>query len=129
MSALVPSAKLDVSPQIIDIAAYQDDTFLLELTVNKPDGTPADLTGAAVRMEVREAIADNDTVIAATATPTVIDGPNGRVDLKITAASMLNLRGAYVYDVQVESTLLMKQRTTAVRGLFSVAGDVTRPST
>lgn len=129
MSNLTPSGKLDLSPQIIDIAAYQDDTFLLELTVDKPDGTPVDLTGAAVRMEVRETFADNSAVIAATATPTIVDGPNGRVDLKITAAAMLNLRGEYAYDVQVESTLLVKQRTTAVRGRFSVTGDVTRPLT
>lgn len=108
-----------IYPKTHDLKCYRGQTWTQDIYL-KRDGIAVDLTGAAVKAQVRPS--DNAlTLIAEMACSVVAE--EGKITLGIDAATTSNLQdGIYRYDVRVtqDSTV-----TYYIEGLFVVKGRVT----
>lgn len=84
-----------------DLSYYQGDDELYQFALRrKEDGSPIDLTGAAISCQIRSGPADSKPIVA-TAVCTVLDGPNGVFSMVLASAMTEDLAGkTYRYDIQ-----------------------------
>lgn len=108
-------------PGQLDLFMYQGDTFIRTITWESPPGTPAaDLTGAAIKMQVRaapESVCPTVLFGIEVGTGIVItDGPNATFQITFSSAQTVLLVGSdpYIYDLQV--TPAGAGQTTILRG-------------
>src|SRR5215471_4450025 len=78
---------VEVLPAAVNLKFYAGDDFYLDVTVNNPDGTAADLTGRTVTAQIRAAAG------AATVTGNIIH-------LHLANADSAKLDGGYRWDCQ-----------------------------
>ena len=112
-----PRIAVGTLPSPVDLSLYQGDDFYLDLTVTNSDGSPADLTGATPKAQIRTTAADA-TVLAefvATITTNVIH-------LHLTAALTAPLSGPAVWDCQITTPDVV----TLVAGTVTIRPEVTR---
>lgn len=79
---------------------YRGDTWCRTWLFRDAAGDPVVLTGASARLHLRAA----DGTLAASADTSdgmTIDGPSGRVDMRIEATDMLLTPGNYAFDLEV----------------------------
>lgn len=119
------------APGKANITISQGDDDLREWVWESPPGTPVDITGATIRMQVREGPADSNPDLIGideSGTPdgqvTLSDPVNGTFETFInrTATKKLVGKQKYLYDVEVT---LAGARTTIVAGNVSVYLEVT----
>ena len=116
------------TPQLIaaayapcDITAYAGDTFKAQMTfTNLPGNTPLDLTGVALKMQIRL-----KATSAALETLSVGDGITIATNV-VTFSKALTIKGGnYFYDLQ--ATFPSGDIITYVAGKFTVVQDITDP--
>lgn len=116
-----------MSKNTLNLCALRGDTFTKTLAIQDDSGAPQDLTGATVRMHIRESV-HADTILAEISTVignAVIDGPNGQIVLNLDAATSAALPAScLVYDLEI--TLASGDVWTPIGGDFRVEADVTR---
>jgi hypothetical protein len=105
-------------PRTVNLVTYRGDDFAFALTVWNDDETPADLSSATLRAQVR-AVADADEILG---TVTVTVDANA-VDLHLTAATSADLPRAAVWDVEMVDA---GWTTTLAAGSLVTTADVTR---
>lgn len=111
-----------------DIEFKAGDTFNYDLQYLDSEGSPIDMTGMSVAMQVREAA--TSAVIAETATGGIVDAVNGQMTLTLSKTQTQNLlavedpRKTYAYDVEV--TFADTTVFTIVEGKVKVTQSVTR---
>jgi len=114
------------------IVCDQGKTFTRTLTYGSTTGgvfTPFDNSGMAARMQVRRTY---DTVLPAldlstTTGEIVLGGTNGNITVTVDAVTMEDLRGEYVYDLELVDTVATPDVVYGiVRGTFTVRPEVTR---
>jgi hypothetical protein len=114
-------AVLDARPSRVDLRIYAGDDVTVKVNVNNPDGTPADLTGATAKAQVRARAAD----VAALADFTTAVDASGFVLLGLDAAATAMLPAQCVWDCE-----LMfaggSPVTTIAAGSVRVRAEVTR---
>ena len=106
-----------MAAQTLDLYVEQGATFTLEFTWREPDtvdetgtvtavGAPHNLTGWDARMQFRPAQGATALLSASVATGEfAIDGPNGKVSLKLTDEQTDTLnRAKLLYDIELEDT-------------------------
>src|SRR5215467_13970444 len=86
-------------PAAVNLKVYQGDDTYLDLTVNNPDGTPADLTGRTAVAQIRPSARAAQTAAAFGAS---IAG--NVIHLHLAAADAAGLDGVYVWDCQAART-------------------------
>lgn len=107
----------------LNLSIDQGSTYELVLTVYQPDGSAMDLTGYAVRGQIRPTVA-SDTV-AAEFTGSVLDpATDGKLKVALTEEQTTALDLAqYVYDVEIYATGYVKR---VIQGKVAVSFEVTR---
>lgn len=114
------------------IVCDQGKTFTRTLTYGSTTAgvfTPFDNSGMAARMQVRRTY---DTVLPAldlstTTGEIVLGGANGNITVTVDAVTMEDLRGEYVYDLELVDTVAAPDIVYGiVRGTFTVRPEVTR---
>lgn len=114
------------------IVCDQGKTFTRTLTYGSTTGgvfTPFDNSGMAARMQVRRTY---DTALPAldlstTTGEIVLGGANGNITVTVDAVTMEDLRGEYVYDLELVDTVPTPDVVYGiVRGTFTVRPEVTR---
>lgn len=89
------------------LRAVRGATFVEPLTITNRDGTPTNLTGAALRWMAKARIDDADVAAKLTATSAggtivIVDAPTGSVRFAIPAATMDTLTpGRYAWTLEV----------------------------
>ena len=125
--AATPTAAADTTtptvsglPTPVNLALYQGDDFYMDLTVDNPDGTPADLTGAVASALIRSAPGAADPPMA-TITATV-DVALSVVHLHLPHTEAANLAaGGAAWDCQIATPDV----TTLAAGRVTVTAQVT----
>ena len=108
----------------IDLPLFQGDTFDGVVSVTNADGTPADLTGATAKAQIRRTYADSDPTVAAEIQCAIV--LPDRIYIKLSSAQTQALSGNYVWDLQL--TMPAVTVTTIVSGKVVVTPEVTRSS-
>lgn len=94
----------------------------------KSTGQPVDLSGYTAAMQIRRTPESTATLVSLTSANgggIVIDGPNGRVNIEISASTTGTFpAGKYVFDLVLTDTLSKKKRL--VEGAVRVDAGVTR---
>lgn len=103
-----------------DLELYQGDDFPLAVTVNNPDGSPANLTGATALAQIR-ATASLTSPVLATFTATI---SGNVISLHLTSAMSTNLPPSCVYDCQM--TDVSANVTTLIAGKITVTPQVSQ---
>lgn len=108
----------DSLPALLDFNVYEADTMkrTIRLT-NKTNGQPVDLTGAAIKMEIRTPDLQTVLLTIATGNGATVSGNSIIIQKDITIAA-----GEYVYDLQ---TIKDGVTTTYLKGAFFVTRNVT----
>ncbi len=97
----------------------------IQATVSDAEGTPIDLDGATVSMQVKRSKADRVALLTwgtANGTIAITDGPGGQFTVE---SRIVDLTGrSYVFDVQC----ILSDGTirTVLHGCWSISDDVTR---
>jgi hypothetical protein len=115
------TATLSALPTRVDLRLYAGDDLTVKVNVNNPDGTPADLTGASAKAQIRVWAYDADPIAEFTC---AVD-PSGFVLLGLDAASTALLPRSSVWDCE----LLFdagSPTTTIVSGSIRTLAEVTR---
>lgn len=115
------TAVLSALPTRVDLRLYAGDDVTVKITVNNPDGTPADLTGATAKAQIRAWAYDSDPVAEFTC---AVD-PAGFVLLGLDAAATAAIPRSSVWDCE----LLFADgspTTTIVSGSVRTLAEVTR---
>ena len=85
----------------MSISHYRGDTWCRTWLFRDSAGEPIPLTGAVARLQLRDATgaiaADGSTADGSIA----VDGPAGRIDLRIEAGEMILPVGTYRFDLEV----------------------------
>lgn len=85
------------------VKVYRGDTWLRAWVIQDESGAPVDLTGASVRLHVRDA-AGVKVAEASTADGRLVITPlQGRIDMTIPAAAMAIAPGSYRFDLELTS--------------------------
>ncbi len=116
-----PWQSIHALPATVDLFVYRGDDLILPVTVNNPDGTPADLTGMFVDADIR--VTPDDTTVAGS-----FDwGITGNViTLDLHATTSAQLPPSAVWDLQLTAGP-GGVITTIAAGRITVTPDVTRP--
>lgn len=113
---------MDLRPTLYTIRVWRNDTLAINFTLDL-DGSPIDLSGCTVRMQIRPDYGSNTLSLSLTEgdgiTVTGTDHNNIEVIKKITLTA-----GTYVYDLEVESS--DGSVKTYVRGDFIISEDATK---
>jgi len=115
------TATLSALPTRVDLRLYAGDDVTVKVTVNNPDGSPADLTGATAKAQIRAWAYDFEPVADFTC---AVD-PSGFVLLGLDAASTSVLPRNSVWDCE----LLFADgspTTTILSGSVRTLAEVTR---
>lgn len=113
-------------PGLLNLTAYQGDTFYRKITLTAPDSTPVDLTDMIVEFSIAVARGGRPAYVYSTDNFISMDDPTlGEFEIYIPAgdAEKWNL-GRYVYDVTVKDGLGYAK--TFLTGYFSVAREVAK---
>src|SRR5215467_10077411 len=106
-----------------NLTLYQGDDWAAMVTVLNTDGTAADLTGYTAQAQIREGVADQSWLIAASFTCAVVL-PN-LISISLTTAQTTLLRQpSYRWDLQVTSASGIV--TTLLAGEVQMIFEVTR---
>lgn len=115
------TAVLSALPTRVDLRLYAGDDVTVKITVNNPDGTPADLAGASAKAQIRGRATDLDPVAEFVC---VVDA-TGFVLCGLDAAATAALPRSGVWDCE-----LMfadgSPTTTIVSGSVRTLAEVTR---
>lgn len=99
----------------------QGSTFVSNLVYVDNSKIPVDISGFSVRAEFRSSYS---TANAYTLTGSIIDGPNGVVNLSMPYSDTANVKaGRYVYDVEIYDGIIV---TKIFEGLIVVNPEVTK---
>ena len=107
-------------PASQELAAYQGDSYVLKCQYQDAEGTPLDLTGAAVRLAAKAAINDPDPVMILAGQ--LYNPPKGKFAFAITPTASKRLPLSMVYDVQI--TFRDGFVRTIMRGNFTLIPEV-----
>lgn len=120
--------------QEVNYKVIQGDNFQLSITYNDPEGTPIDLTGYSVLMEVKDRPGGKILSASARYVPADISNPaiedgitvdplDGKIDIDLSSTKTKNFnlpKSAY----QVQITDLYGTKTTLLNGWFDVQAGV-----
>ena len=107
-----------------NIEHYKGDTFKQIPMVYKLNGTPQNLTGAVIRMQLRkekDGVSYLELTSVANAGITIIDPVNGT--FKINTQVIDINAGNYIYDIEFNIGGVIE---TLIKGDFIITNDVTR---
>jgi hypothetical protein len=115
------SATMAVSarPTLVDLELYQGDDFAVQLTVTNADNTPANLSGALARAQIRSAAPSADVAAAFSGSISA-----NVVTLSLAHAASALLSGNYVWDCHL--TYPGGTVATIAAGRVRVSAEVTR---
>lgn len=107
-----------------DLCMTSGDAPILELTImERSSGEPVDLTGSSAVFVVG---LKNSRRIVLTKNGasgvSVVDAESGRIDVDMQAADTADLAGVYSYELQI--TDVLGNRTTPLRGDFTIRQDL-----
>lgn len=106
------------------------DTFILDITYKDSDGNAIDLTGARVRMHIRETISSTTTLLVfdtdlINGSATIVDAVAGTIQIKATAVETAALAVSLaVYDLEIIDS--GGEVTTILEGDVAIKDEVTR---
>ena len=107
-----------------NIEHYKGDTFKQVLMVYKVNGTPVNLTGAIIRMQLRkerDGVSYLELTSVANAGITITDAVNGGFKIN---TQVININaGNYIYDIEFNIGGVIE---TLIKGDFVITNDVTR---
>ena len=107
-----------------NIEHYKGDTFKQIPMVYKLNGTPQNLTGAVIRMQLRkekDGVSYLELTSVASAGITITDAVNGAFKIN---TQIINIQvGNYVYDIEFNINGVIE---TLIKGDFIITNDVTR---
>lgn len=112
------------APETLDLTITRGDTetVIVELYADEAGTTPIDITGRTYSSQIRTA--PDSTVVSATMTCTVTDGPNGEATCVLSSTASAALApGYYTWDLQENASGTI---TTVVSGTVTVLADTTR---
>lgn len=111
-----------------DFVAVQGSGWRMHFTFEQGDGTPVNLFGCQIHMDIRPQYADDDPSPApvASATLTITDASAGEFTAALDSADTAGLNGTYVYDLDLVESGLAAFRYTLARGAFTFEPEVTR---
>lgn len=111
------------SPATYNLVVPQATTFNFQFVI-KEDNTPWDLTNYTATMTVRPFLGSTTTTLLATTAngKIVLDGPNGRATVTLSATDTNIKAESYVYDFVFDSGSLV---TRALEGQFIVTAGAT----
>ena len=95
-------------PARLNINFYPGDDERFTIFWENPPGTPADdITGAAIRMQIRKGPADSFPVVVEASIGdgiTIVDGPGAEFQVFFSLAKTLQLSGKdkFFYDIQIK---------------------------
>jgi hypothetical protein len=104
-----------------NLQMYQGDDYVATVTVSNADGSATDLSGFAVKSQIRRGVADVDADVVAEFTVTI---QSPEILLALTHAQTTPLSGNYVWDLQL--TDASGTVTTIMAGQVIVTQEVTR---
>jgi hypothetical protein len=115
-------------PGAYPLTLYRGDSYhwLFTLWTDAGKTTPADLSGATAKAEIRNAPAGATIVSLVCTIPTA--APHNVVDVKLTAAASAGLPATGVWDLQITYTA-SGDVTTVLAGPVTVTADVTDSAT
>jgi len=110
-------------PTPADLAIYEGDDYICQITVMYEDGTtPADLTGYAAKAQIRTAVADSAPTVTAEFNASI---SGNVITLILPHTQSSQLRGtAFMWDAQITSP--SNWITTLLCGAVNVTQDITR---
>jgi hypothetical protein len=107
-----------------NIEHYKGDTFKQVLMVYKVNGTPVNLTGAIIRMQLRkerDGVSYLELTSVANAGITITNAATGAFKIN---TQMIDIQaGNYVYDIEFNIGGVIE---TLIKGDFIITNDVTR---
>lgn len=110
-----------------DLYADQGATYQLVVTYKNPAGTPINLTGYSARMQVRQNVNSTTAELDLSSTggnpKIVLGGALGTITITVPAGDM-DFEGAYVYDLEIQSSGGIVTRL--MMGRFLCRPEVTR---
>jgi hypothetical protein len=106
-------------PQDVNLILKRGDDFYLTIAVDDLDGQPADLTGAAVRAQIRAQTESPD--VLGDLAPVIEDNV---ITVFLTSPVSASLPLSTVYDVEL--TDAQARVTTLIAGTITLRPDVTR---
>jgi hypothetical protein len=116
-----PASTLEQLPVTVHLVLYQGNDFALAVEVTEPDGQPADLTGATVLAQIRQA--PQAPQVLGEFDPVIEDG--GVIVVHLTAATSEALPPRQnVYDVTMTDDA--GQVTTLIAGNITTRANVSR---
>lgn len=113
-----------MKPATYNLAVYQGDSFSLELVLTDDAATPApiDISGWTGKAEVRTKAGPGGQLLASFDV-TVVDGPGGRVRIKLPSSESAKIIADGVWDLRF--TDAAGDRKTWLRGTVKVIHGVT----
>lgn len=106
--------------ETLDLEFVQGDTYRRQFTF---DGI--DITGWTFLSQIRSGTAD-DTAVEATLTCTIIDGPNGVMEIVLAPADSETLDPSFIHWWDLQATTDDADVYTIVRGEVTVIAEVSR---
>jgi hypothetical protein len=115
-----PPSSISALPSQLDLELYGGDDFALTLTLTNPDGSPIDVSTAAVTAQIRQRPG------ADIAASFACSGAGNVVTLWLGQNDTQDLGGNFVWDCQVAWP--GGPKSTLVAGEVVITPDVTRPA-
>lgn len=109
-------------PGLYNITAYRNDTFVISFTLLDQSSQPIDLSGAVVKMQVRDK-PDGEVLWELTEGDGITVGGTGNNVISISKVCDINGCGSYYYDLQATDSGVV---STYVKGAFHVIKDITK---
>lgn len=107
----------------VELQIEAGSTFVTQVDVSDASGLPKNLNGYTVRSQLRKSYYSTNAV---NFTITMIDAPNGSIELKLGADVTSSIRaGRYVYDVEIEE-VSTGTVTRIFEGIATILPNVTR---
>jgi hypothetical protein len=107
----------------VEIQIEAGSTFVTQVDVSDASGMPKNLNGYNVRSQLRKSYYSTNAVEFII---TMLDAPNGSIELKLEADTTSNIRaGRYVYDVEIEE-ISTGTVTRIFEGIATLLPNVTR---
>ena len=111
-------------PGSLDLRMYQGATWQYELTWLEDD-VPVDLTSYTARLQVREFVNSDSTILDIdTDSEIVLGGAAGTITMTVAASVTTNIEpGFFVYDLEMITGATV---TRLIQGAFIVTPEITR---
>lgn len=116
----MPTTTIDVLPGTIHVRTVKSDTAPFTITINE-DGTPIDLTGSAMRIQLRYT-GSNNVAVTLTDADDITLGGSGVATIDPTNVNELEV-GDYRFDVQWTNASSVKR--TILSGIWSIQYEAT----